>query len=190
MIGALFSTILVERATAYLAQGAQSLPEKSGEVAPAASTWDFALLLVSIAIFTLSLFFLSEAVKILKWTFAGSRSSPDPESGELISHVSSALALMAWFIYAVVGAQIRSVDAFLQAIASEPKRFAPGFLLASLVPLVIAFFKLVVAVVVSLRISPLRATQAKPIWLVVTYLAFNLLTVAANVVILVATTRG
>jgi hypothetical protein len=105
------------------------------------SMWDFALLTFSAMLMVLSLLLLQEANKTTKWLFP---EIPNPDSGEDWSYFVLIVVPVLWVIWMAVskrtaeGFWVSLLDVFLY----RAKEAAVGFVIAGIVPLALAVFKL------------------------------------------------
>jgi hypothetical protein len=106
------------------------------------SAWDFGLLSFSVVLMVLSLLLLQEANKTTKWLFP---EIPNPDSGEGWSYFLLLVMPSLWLIWMALSE--RDGAGFWAALLNDflyhAKQAAVGFVIAGIVPLVLAVFKLV-----------------------------------------------
>jgi hypothetical protein len=106
------------------------------------SIWDFALLSFSVVLMVLSLLLLQEANKTTKWLFP---EMPNPDSGEDWSYFVLITVPVLWLIWLALSQ--RTAAGFwvslLNVFLYHAKEAAVGFVIAGIVPLALALFKLV-----------------------------------------------
>jgi hypothetical protein len=105
------------------------------------SVWDFGLLSFSVAVMVLSLLLLQEANKTAKWLFP---EMPNPDSGEDWSYFLVLVMPSLWLILLALSQRdgLSFWMALLNVFLYHARPAAVGFVIAGIVPLVLAVFKL------------------------------------------------
>lgn len=105
------------------------------------SLWDFALLILSVVLMVLSLLLLQEANKTAKWLFP---EMPNPDSGQDWSYFVLIVVPASWLLWLALTQ--RSGSGFwvslLNVFLYHAKQAVVGFIIAGIVPLALAVFKL------------------------------------------------
>ena len=148
--------------------------------------WDFFLFLLSITIWMVSLFLVSEAAKSQEWAFSSTEGISNPYSGVLMSKLVSICFILLWFLRTVVLTPLPWEPLqLLTHVLQGPGLFTPGFLMASFPPLIVGLFKLMTALTVS-RWSQTEDVEVRNrLWVNVVYLVLHLITASASIIILV-----
>ncbi len=156
-----------------------------GEIIPLtpAPAWDFAVLVSSIIIWIISLFLFSEAVKTQKHFFSEEK---DTSFGEVGCWIISLVIIVFWMYRTVLVREsfFTSYEAWFDVFLFQPREYAPGFLLSSLLPTSIGLLKLLTA---------LAAPQHRVpgIWgVALVKIIFSLLNAVASIVTLVKLLRS
>lgn len=143
-----------------LPQAALAIQSTAPHPGPASSLWNFALLTFSVVLMVLSLLLLQEANKTTKWLFP---EIPNPDSGEDWSYFVLIVVPALWLIWLALsqrtaaGFWVSLLDVFLY----HAKEAVIGFVIAGIVPLALALFKLFTIVAagnprVEHRVGPTR----------------------------------
>lgn len=107
------------------------------------------LLLVSVAMFTISFFLLHQAVAVQKWVTAKDEAAPNPWAGVgLAWAISLAMVVFSvayWIFHHPPPVAGGEPNIFLWVTSNRPSELATGPLLGSIVPAAIAIFKFVTA---------------------------------------------
>ncbi len=152
-----------------------------------APPWDFVVLLSSIIILIISLFLLSEAVKTQKYFL--NEEKVVSLWGEVWCWIISLLIIVLWvhrtvLVTLLMGPSFMSYGmCFFDGFLFQPREYAPGFLLASLLPTSVGLLKLLTVVAAPQR----RVPGAWGVALV--KIIFNLLTAVASIVTLIKLLR-
>ncbi len=141
---------------------------------------DLAFLLVCAGLWVFSLFLLSYGTKLTAWASKGEKDFPDPKTGVTLSWVTSLGVLTVWLFAA--GSYVRLYGP--TEVGGAPRMFAPGFLVAALVPSFVALSKVGAGMILALREAASRETTAKATWILGFHVGLNLLSIAANIVTL------
>lgn len=134
---------------------------------------NFAILVFSIVILVVGLFFLFEASKIYKWIF-GEQISPNSNSGVIMSVVVAAIVAFAWIIRTIKFDLFPNTN-LLDYFIYYPLEFVPGFLLASIVPTCMGFIKLGLVILASphqIDNSNIKMTSLSIVYLVAGFVNF------------------
>lgn len=147
--------------------------------------WDFAILILAVTIWILSLWLLSEAVKILRWSFRRRKGSPDPESGEFLSQIVAVGIVFIWCARIFLFEGIIDTDTGWRLVFFfQPRQFAPGFLLGSLLPSFVALFKFAIAGLETRRIEMAKGAPSTGLLAILPRATFAGLNIAASIVTL------
>jgi hypothetical protein len=123
-------------------------PSTGSNPTPVADPLHFALLLGAVSIWVLSVFFVGEAGKIAAWAARDDPSAPSSGSGVLLSQLCSVAVIFIWFFYALIIDVLEFDRAgepmpirILMIALHRPIRYVPGFVVASILPAVVAMVK-------------------------------------------------
>jgi hypothetical protein len=148
------------------------------------------LLLASIALCAMSFFLLLEAARFQKWVTAKDETAPNPWAGFgfacLLSFAMVVSSTGYWMLchppsFDLVGAD----DVFLWVIANRPSELAIGWLLASVVPSVMAIFKYVMASTIMHSADKETPALSRSPMAALVGAIFSLITLAASIVTLI-----
>ena len=143
--------------------------------------WDLAFLLICAGLWIFSLFLLSYGTKLTAWAFKDEKDFPNPRTGVTLSWVTSLGVLTVWLF--VTGSRF-GLHQPVGGVLANPRMFAPGFLVAALVPSFVALSKVGAGMILAQREAASRETAAKATWLLGFHIGLNLLSIAANIVTL------
>lgn len=104
---------------------------------------DYTLLVLSVVLFTISLYLAYEGSRFQKWTTAGDEAAPDPKSGLDYLGLVSIIILLLWVPYWIYLPGDRGN--FMEFIVTNARSFSPAFFLASIPPAMVALLKFSVA---------------------------------------------
>ena len=148
--------------------------------------WDFFLLLLSITIWMVSLFLVSEAAKSQEWAFTSAEGIPNPYSGVLMSKLVSICFILLWFLRTVLLNPLpQEPIQLLTHVLNRPGPFTAGFLMASFPPLIVGLVKLMTV------LSAVRWRQSEDmedrsrLWVNFVFVGLHLLTALASLAILI-----
>ncbi len=146
---------------------------------------DFSLLLLSITIWMVSLFLVSEAAKSQEWAFTSAEGIPNPNTGVLMSKLVSICFILLWLLRTVLLTPVPQEPLqLLTHVLDQPGPFTPGFLIASFPPLIVGLVKLTTALTATRwRQSEDIEDRSRP-WVNLVFLGFHLLTALASTAIL------
>jgi len=155
----------------------------------------FAILIMSLTVWILSLWLLSQAVETVKWAFRRKRGSREPESGKFLSQGMAVAVVLVWCAWVVMTREIigpgwtpfghlpSDRDVWVLPFL-EPRLFAPGFLLGSLVPSFVALFKFAMTGFETRRMEVGKGTVSTRWVAIVVRGGFAALNIAASIVTL------
>jgi hypothetical protein len=107
------------------------------------------LLVASVAMLSISFFLLHQAVGLQGWATAKDETAPRPGAGVGLTWTLSiaiiAFSFLYWIVHHPHPPNLKGPEAFLWFISNRPSELAPGPLLGSIVPAVMAIFKFVTA---------------------------------------------
>lgn len=106
----------------------------------------FLFLLFSLTLWVIALFLLHQGVAFQKWTTSQDEKAPDPEAGLVMSWVLSFVIIFLWYFYLLISRKLSLETGadLLWYTFMESREIVPAFLLASIVPAVIAIFKFLI----------------------------------------------
>lgn len=142
---------------------------------------DFFLLLISFIMPFISFYLLNDAIAFMKFSFRSYKEAPDPNHGQGMAGVFCIIIPLIWIGYTTLrisGQGDLPIDGVIRLLLTRPVLFAPGLILASLVPLGIAVHKSWTTITF-LRSSATKAAQAYGRSVVSIFL--EILAVVANV---------
>ena len=147
--------------------------------------WDFFLLLLSITIWMVSFFLVSEAAKSQEWAFSSEEGIPYPYSGVLMSKWVSICFILLWLLRTMLLTPLPTEPLqLLTHVLDRPGPFAPGFLIASFPPLIVGLVKLTTALTASRWRRTEEIENRSRLWVNLVLLGFHLLTAFAAIAIL------
>lgn len=147
--------------------------------------WDFILLLLSITIWMVSLFLVTEAAKSQKWAFGSVEGIPEPYSGVVLSQVISICFILLWLVRTLLLTRLPHEPLQLLAqVLLRPGQFTPGLLVASFPPLIVGVVKLITVLAVSRGRLAEEVDARSRLWVTFVFLGFHLLTASAAIAVL------
>lgn len=153
---------------------------------PPASEWDFALLIFAIILWFVGLYLFHESNQfILNQPTEDDRRSLAPYSGALLSWVLSPVVILIWGFRSLLVLDVQLTPQNVISFALfDPVLFAPGFLLAALLPTTVGIVKFSYAIAMQSSQRTSAEVSAKKSLVAFVYTFFAILNAVASLVTL------